>query len=208
MWQDGTHNIEYHRYLAQATHFKCRIMHTLAPYIQHKKILQTARRLADREFDGGTVCTVRQRPLSAVTAQGVCTRYQTMQALCPRIYVSVDPYGAASALLMSQLYRLAMAAGESVTVGRCVLLPDGAPEHLLLPEKGVAFTVSNDYHTVDFPVYRRIHTLLYTDTQALQVHQETLEGWQRRLRCAVQRAILSAPRFPCVKGSVKTEDFD
>ena len=115
-----------------------------------------------------------------------------MQALCPRIYLICDEYGAAAALMLQHLLHEALAAGERVLWSPCALLPDGAPEHLLLPEKGVAFTVSNAYHAADFPVYCRIHTLLFTDTDGLQAHGQALFCAQRQLRQAVQRAILAA----------------
>lgn len=184
---------EFQRHLQAAGRAKCHMMHIVAPYLHRGSLLQTARALAACEFGGGGQQGQVQRcTLSAVTARGVCTQYSRLQALCPRIYLVCDGYGAAAALMMQRLLSLARQAGEQVLFSPCALLPDEAPEHLLLPEKGVAFTVSNTYHAADFPVYCRIHTLLHTDTDGLKAHGQALSHARVQLRQAVQRAILAA----------------
>lgn len=182
--------------LQQAAQIKEKIAKQSALFADRKKILHLADNLAKREFTGAQDAREHRRFLSAVTPQGLITFYTTMQALCPRIYVLCDRYASVAALLMHRLRHLALSAGERVISCACTLHPHGAPEHLLLPEKGVAFTVSNAFHTVDFPVYRRIHAtrLMYPSFCG-----EQAEEMQKQLHTAVQQAMACAvnAQEPC-----------
>lgn len=120
-----------------------------------------------REGDGRE----QRRWLSAVTPEGVTAFFATVQALCPRIYAIHDEEGAAAALLLRELRRLALAAGQRVTVCACPLFPDRRIEHILLPDSGTAFITANGFHPADFPLLRRIHATRFIDVDQWQQHR-------------------------------------
>lgn len=131
-----------------------------------------AQRLAQREWGNETAeGHSSRRFLGAVTPAGFHTFFQTVQALCPRIFAVVDEDGAVSGLLMREWHRLAVAAGQQVLACSCPLSPDSRMEHLLLPELGTAFLTSSPFHPVDFPVYRRIHAVRFAEGDRLTEHQ-------------------------------------
>lgn len=124
------------------------------------KICRMAQRLAKIEWGAptGTVGTAVIRYLTALTPDGCLTLYDTLQAVCPRIYVIEDEHGATATLLLEELKSRAIADGYDVWVCPSPLFSTPQPIHLILPTLGVGFTVSNRFHAVDFPVYRRIHS--------------------------------------------------
>ena len=145
------------------------------------KIKRLARRLAENEWRGersGTPTLPEKRFLGALTPDGITVLHHTIQAMCPRIYTIVDDYGAAADLLLSELCRRAAADGIRHIVCPCVLFPDGGPEHLLLPDIGLCFTVSNHFHSADFPTFRRIHATRFYSLGTLHSHRARLSFLQ------------------------------
>ncbi len=131
------------------------------------KIRRTARGIARREWGSRTTGGGKtlKRFLSAITPLGPLTFYETLQALCPRIYTIEDECGSAGELLLKELTRLAVEAGLTCYVCPCPLFPQAAAQHLLIPSIGLAFTVSNTFHKADFPTYRRLHVSRFTDAE-------------------------------------------
>ena len=157
------------------------------------KVRRLAARIARQEF--GTAegeGTVTHRFLSAVTPQGILTQYGTLQALCPRIYTIEDEDGAASRLFLEELLRHALAAGAHAVVCPCPLCPHDGAEHLLFPSLGVGFTTSNEWHKVDFPVYRRIHAPRFTETEALRQRRQRMSFGRRTARELLSEASAAA----------------
>ena len=141
------------------------------------KVIATAARLAAREFSPiDRPGQELRRFLSAVTPEGLLTFHSTLHALCPRIYVMVDEGGAASSLLLQELRRRGMESGQQVVTCFCPLQPDSKPEHLLFPELGVAFTTSNTFHPVEYPVYRRLHVSRFVDGEHLRLKRQRLKN--------------------------------
>lgn len=140
------------------------------------KIVRCAAGIAAREWGGktGDVGKETRRFLSALTPEGTVVFYETLQTLCPRLYAIEDEHGAAAGVLMAELRRLALEAGWSVITCTCPLFPQEKIDHLLIPELGLGFTISNAYHRVDFPVYRRIHATRFTDVKKLRETKQKL----------------------------------
>lgn len=157
------------------------------------KVRRTARRLAARECSPtGNRGREDRRFLSAVTPDGILTLYSTLQALCPRVYVIEDEYGAAGNLLLQEVRRAALENGHHVISCACPLAPSDKLEHILLPERGVGFTLSNPWHRADFPVYRRIHASRFTDEEALQQKRQRLSFNRRATRELLSEAVACA----------------
>ncbi len=158
--------------------------------LDRDKVRRLACRLARQEFgnERGTG-RLAHRFLSAVTPEGVLTFYETLQALCPRIYAIEDDTGAAAALLLGELARHAADAGVEGVVCPCPLLPQDTVDHLLFPSLGVGFTASNSFHKVDFPVYRHIHAARFTDHDALREKRQMLQFNRRAARDLLGQAV-------------------
>lgn len=158
-----------------------------------EKVRRTARRLATRECPPtGNRSREDRRFLSAVTPDGILTLYSTLQALCPRVYVIEDEYGAAGNLLLQEVRRTALENGHHVISCTCPLAPADKLEHILLPALGVGFTLSNPWHRADFPVYRRIHASRFTDEVTLQQKRQQLAFHRRAIREMLNEAVSCA----------------
>ncbi len=132
-------------------------------------------RLAKQEWDQtDAVGQEEVRLLSAVTPDGMHTFFETVQALCPRLYVLYDEYGAVAPKLLQQLKQLAVADGQRVVASPHPLFPETVIQHLWLPQIGTAFLTANRWQPVDFPVYRRLHTTRFLDHTYLQEHHNQL----------------------------------
>lgn len=146
------------------------------------KVTRTAARIAGREFRGHGAGREQRRFLSAVTPEGEMVLYSTLQALCPRLYVVEDDYGAAGGLLLEELRSHALAAGQEIITCPCPLAPHDKIDHLLLPASGVGFTLSNPFHRADFPAYRRVHAARFTNEEALRQKRQRLAFDRRAAR--------------------------
>ena len=161
-----------------------------AETLDDTKITRLARRLAVSEWrhNKGTPRACETRFLSAFTPQGLQTRYDTLQALCPRIYAIQDEHGEAATRLLSVLQQLAEQDGIPCLSCPSPLFPDDGPLHLLFPEIGLAFTTSNTFHPVDFPIFRRIHASRFAKSDDLQAHRAALSFRRRAAAELLQEA--------------------
>ena len=154
------------------------------------KAIRCADKIAEKEFGGDTAGgSISRRFLSAITPHGLITRYETLQSLCPRIYAVEDEHGAVARVLMDRIVQRAVAAGYRPFVCPCPLAPADKVEHVLLPDLGVGFTVSNSFHKAEFPVYRRIHAARFTDTDALKRKKQRLQFNRRIARELLDEAV-------------------
>ena len=94
------------------------------------------------------------RFLGSPTCLGHVWRFDSVEALCPKIYQLQDTYALAGPML-ERVHAAARARGF-----RAVICPDpDHPEsiqHLLLPELGLAFVTSREGMVYDGPAYRRV----------------------------------------------------
>ncbi len=163
------------------------------------KLARATDALARREF-GATAKPVRtcergrehRRFLSAVTPEGEVTLYDTLTALAPRIFAVEDEHGAVAAAMLERLREEALDAGQTVIPCFCPLDPLGKPEHLILPDAGLAFTTANRHHPADFPVFRRIHATRFTDTAALGAHKQRMQFNRKAADELLREAVQSA----------------
>ncbi len=126
------------------------------------KLTAFAERLIQTETEPCDHPYLKRRFLSAITPYGFVTLWDTVKALCPRIFVIVDEDGAAAGQLLQIL--LHKTAGMGRIACPSPLFPERRLSALLLPQTGVAFVVSDSRCTVDFPVYRRIHASRFYTT--------------------------------------------
>ncbi len=148
-----------------------------------------AARLVMKECERGDTPGETRRFLSAVTPEGYVFFKETAAALCPKLYVLEDEYGAVAARFMTALRKQFLQAGQSIITCFSPLSQE-APSHILIPSIGVGFLTSNSRETVDFPVFRRLHASRFTDNEMLRDKKQQMRFNRRAaaemLREAVQ----------------------
>lgn len=149
-----------------------------------EKVKKRARGIIAREIPKhGNGGAVTERFLSAVTCKGQVCFFETVDALCKRVYELADSYGLAH-LLLEELLGAAVERGHDA-----VACPDPmAPErlqHLLLPGLGLAFVTGSPELPYPGKPYRRIRL----DAMA---NQDELRRQKARIRFSrkVSRALL------------------
>lgn len=162
--------------------------------LQHDKLCATARRLAAKEggAHSGTRGKETRRFLSAITPQGHVFLWDTVTALCPRIYVLEDEYGAASSACLTVLRDELLERGVDIVTCPCPLDPAHKLDHLLCPSIGVAFVTSNSHHKVTAPVYRRIHAARFLQGGALPAKKQQLRFNRRAAAELLSEAVAHA----------------
>lgn len=123
--------------------------------LDERKLLRRTDGIVGRELRGkGSGGKDEYRFLGSLTCQGAVWRFDSVQALCPKVYQLQDSYGFAPAMLQK------IHASAAVRGFRAIVCPD--PEHidriqhLLLPELGLAFVTSRDGMAYSGPVYRKV----------------------------------------------------
>ncbi len=150
-----------------------------------------AARLAARECDRGGVPHETRRFLSAVTPEGYVFFKETAAALCPKLYVLEDEYGAVAARFTAALRERLLQAGHDIVSCFSPLSQD-APSHILVPSVGVGFLTSNSREHVDFPVYRRLHASRFTDDDALREKKQQMRFNRRAAAKMLSEAVRCA----------------
>lgn len=144
-----------YRALAAARNLEDNVYALLSEGFDFSKMNRRAEGIIAREIKGkGRGRADSYRFLGSITHKGDIQRFDTVAALCPRVYHFLDSVGVASHML-SRI--LAAAQDREYSV---VICPD--PEHmerilhLLIPELGVAFVTVKEEENAMTP-YRRIH---------------------------------------------------
>ena len=150
-----------------------------------------AARLATRECDCGESPRETRRFLSAVTPDGYVFFKETAAALCPRLYVLEDEYGAVRARFMASVRERLLQEGQEIVTCFSPLSPN-APSHILVPSAGVGFLTSDSRETVDFPVYRRLHASRFTDNDALREKKQQMRFNRRAAAEMLSEAVRCA----------------
>jgi len=148
------------------------------------KTLKRAKGILSREIKktGRQPGRAVQRFLGAVTCQGVLCSFDTVDALCGRVYELSDSWSLAAGML-SALAAGAMAAGYDVIACPSPLFPDRM-EHLLVPELGLAFVTSTP--TLAYPgrPYRRVRLDAMVDPELLRRYKARLK-FSRKVSAAI-----------------------
>ena len=119
------------------------------------KMAKRARGILSRDGEAGRAV---QRFLGGVTWKGVLCQFETVDALCKRVYELADTYGLAHSML-THLAAGALASGHDVIVCPSPLFPDRM-EHLLIPSLSLAFVSASPSLPYPKRPYRRIKARL------------------------------------------------
>lgn len=158
------------RYLKAAASIEQDNKKLTADIVLTDKIRRFAQRLAAREFERKKGVPTREymRFLSAITPEGIIFKEDTAVRLCPRLIAINDPLRAVSPLLLKHLRDSAMLHGLDIISCPCPMDSDGGLEHLLIPEIGVGFITTNQYHTLQNKPQRTIHCERFINDEKLK----------------------------------------
>ena len=136
----------------------------LSPCVNKGKLFRYAARFAAREFPvgNGGKTRAKNRFLSAVTAFGIWTNYETVSA-CGRVIAIDDSVGVVAGVLIGALKKEAEERGLPCILCRCQSKPEDKAEHLILPEQGLAFFTANRFHPAPANLERTIHISRFLD---------------------------------------------
>ena len=177
------------------------------------KIERYASRFASRRFGAprGTVGREVTRFLSAVTPDGIYIHRDTLDALCDEVLIIDDPYGAASAALLSCLRRYALGAGLDAIVCPCPLHPDAGPQDLLIPQLRLGIVTENAFRRFDGT--STIHASRFTDSAAMRDHRSRVTFSRRTEKELLEEAVSACSDALSVHNELETYykramDFD
>ena len=174
-----------------------------------RKIAKTAAGIVSRECrrkkDGSSV--EKKRFLSAVTPKGNLCFTETIRALCPRIYLIKDPYGAASNLLLTALRSLLLEYDVTLYTCYCPLNPSSKIDHILIPELGLGFVTagrSTPPESLPEP-YRVISFTRFTDMEQLSKRKQRLHFNRRAAGEILDAAVRSLKRAKAIHDALETQ---
>ncbi len=139
------------------------------------KARKRARGILSREVKrtGREPGRVQRRFLSGLTCQGEVCRFDTVDALCRKVYELADSYGLGAGML-EELCAGAVAAGYDVIRCPSPLFPD-RPEHLLIPALGLAFVTSTPALAYPGRPYRRVRLDAMADSELMKKYKSRLK---------------------------------
>ncbi len=112
---------------------------------------------------GGQQGKTTRRFLGSITHKGCIWRFDSVEALCPKVYEFADSWELAGDSL-ARLHRTAVKNGWNTII--CVSPEDPARiEHLLVPGLGLAFVTSNTHMDYGKKPYRRIRLETMTEVE-------------------------------------------
>lgn len=123
--------------------------------VDNEKLMRRTDGIIGRELRGrGSGAGTTYRFLGSMTCKGELCRFDSVAALCPKVYQLQDSFGLAAPMLER------IRAAAAVRGFGCIACPDPEHmerlEHLLLPELGVAFVTVREGRPWGGPAYRRI----------------------------------------------------
>ena len=143
----------------------------LSEGMDYDKLQRRTDGIITREIRGkGSGEKDRHRFLGSVTCEGMVWRFDSVEKLCPKIYLLYDSAGF-SAPMLEHIHRAARIRGYS-----SILCPDAEHmnqlQHVLLPELGVAFLTTREGMVCSCAPYRKIHL----DAMVSTVHRKRWKG--------------------------------
>ena len=153
------------------------------------KMAKRARGILSREVKKGDGEAGRavQRFLGGVTWKGVLCQFETVDALCKRVYELADTYGLAHSML-TPLAAGALASGHDVIVCPSPLFPDRM-EHLLIPSLSLAFVSASPSLPYPKRPYRRIRLDAMADAELLRRNKARLKFSRKVSAALVEEAV-------------------
>ena len=163
-------------------------------HFDEEKLLRRAAGIAARELKGGGEMRGRAADvfLGGLTCQGRVCRFDSVDALCPRVYELCDSYGLAAPVLRL-LRDAALEAGEDVLACRDPLRP-AEIAHLLIPARGLAFVTTGEGVHYEGKPYRRLRVDVMAEEKLTRAEKAHLRFIRRVRRALEEEAVASLKR--------------
>ena len=130
--------------------------------------------------------------LGGLTCQGKVCRFDSVDALCPRVYELCDSYGLAAPVLR-RLRDAALEAGEDILTCRDPLRP-AEIAHLLIPARGLAFVTTGEGVRYEGKPYRRLRVDAMAEEKLTRAEKAHLRFIRRVRRALEEEAVASLKR--------------
>ena len=156
--------------------------------LDRERLVRRTAGIAAREFGrsaGGGRAEFRY--LGGPTHKGVLARFDTVAALCPKVYAIQDSWGLSNELLQP-LYRAALAAGHDLVVCPDPNRPD-ALLHLLAPKLGLAFVTLRERQEFPGETYRRFHLDHLVDKKLIRQSRARLRFHRRVWQALLEEGV-------------------
>ncbi len=132
---------------------------------------------------------VKQRFLSAVTHEGQVCLFDTVDALCKRVYALMDSYGLAH-LMLTQLLAAAIAEGHDAVACPSPMAPDRL-EHLIIPGLSLAFVTSSPAMPYLKRPARRLRLDAMADSELLRRNKPRIRFSKKVTAALLEEAVSS-----------------
>ena len=163
-------------------------------HFDEEKLLRRAAGIAARELKGRGETRGRAADvfLGGLTCQGKVCRFDSVDALCPRVYELCDSYGLAAPVLR-RLRDAALEAGEDILTCRDPLRP-AEIAHLLIPARGLAFVTTGEGVRYEGKPYRRLRVDAMAEEKLTRAEKAHLRFIRRVRRALEEEAVASLKR--------------
>ena len=116
---------------------------------------------------------IRKMFASAITPDGLVNHLETI-ITTQTVIILKGMRGSGTDLLLEKIKSIAIERGFDVEAYYCALLPEKI-EHLVIPEIGLSFTTTNEYHRINVENALQIDMNSYLNKQIIELHEDTLE---------------------------------
>lgn len=122
-----------------------------------------------------TFISVEYRQLCAITPDGYKTFTRDIEEAYSKIYILKDNYFACSWRILSLIENAALSRGIKCLKSENPLFQDSTPEHLLIPELGIAFLTSNHINKITVDSAKNINCLRFYDKAQLSMRKQRIK---------------------------------
>ena len=114
------------------------------------------------------------RFISGVTGGGIVLFANTVKYYADKIITVEDELGAVSSVFMAVIRKYALSSGYSIIACPCALFPDKKIDHIIIPEKRLAFCTTNSYIDFGDKYTKIIHSNRFRNMELLSNFKERI----------------------------------
>lgn len=159
--------------------------------LEDSKVNAIAKRIIDDFFKDKGIAVkagrIRKLFASAITPDGLKNYLDSILA-ANTVYVFKGQQGTGTEVVLGKIKDAAVERGYDLEAYYCALHPDKL-EHILIPEMGVAFTTSNDYHGTGVKAYAEVDFNEFLDKSILNEYKEVIKYNKETFEALLNRAI-------------------
>ncbi len=151
--------------------------HIAMQHTDKDKIKKAVNNILEREtkHKEGIKRNEKLRFLEAVTPKGFLCYTDTVNALCERIYILKDPYGATGEIFMKEIRTRLL--NKNFEIYSCISPINLKTEHIIIPKLRLGFLTSTPFLPLEkvLTPFRTIHYTRFTDINELKKKKQRLK---------------------------------